>query len=81
MKNVYGDNNYSRKKPREWVKDCLYIDGTSFLKIDYLKQFISVTVKITQTERHLLTRFWENFFLRELYKVNEGMLLVILKKV
>ena len=35
------------KKPREWVKDCLYIDNTSFLKIDYLKQFISVTVKIT----------------------------------
>ena len=35
------------EKPREWVKDCLYIDSTFFLKIDYLKQFISVMVKIT----------------------------------
>ena len=35
------------EKPREWVKDCLYIDSTFFLKIDYLKQFIWVMVKIT----------------------------------
>lgn len=35
------------EKSREWVKDCLYIDSSLFLKVDCLKQFISVMVKIT----------------------------------